>query len=137
MPAQYERTQITNPAFTHQELAKEGSKIGLFVFTIKDFLFWWYLQMPVWYLVSLKRVILVLSDKLSLTLLLQTFSIPWHRDYRALGIVMGYVMRFFVIPMDLLIILLVILVYLFFILVWAALPIISIFFIITSIFTNN
>lgn len=93
--------------------------------------------MPIWFIVSLRKTTEVISDKLSLNLLVETFFVPWHRDNSALGKVIGVVMRLIAIPIALFVDLTVIVGYIAFILLWLALPIMTIFFIISTLFIKN
>lgn len=89
--------------------------------------------MPIWHLRELNRISIVVDDQLSLSFLLKTFFVPWHRDYTFMGITFGIVMRIIYIPIALVIYLTMVLLYLGIILIWLILPIATITFIITSI----
>lgn len=114
-----------------------GTKIDsysmIFLYSFQDFLKWWYIRMPIWHLRELNRISTVVDDQLSLSFLLKTFFVPWHRDYSAMGILFGIMMRILYIPVATAIYLFAILFYIAFILVWLILPIATITFIITSI----
>ena len=114
-----------------------GTKVDpysmIFLYSFQDFLKWWYIKMPIWHLRKLNRLGIVLDDQLSLSLLVRTFFIPWHRDYTAMGIIFGIVMRILYLPIALFIYLLFISIYLSIILIWLILPIATVTFIITSL----
>lgn len=133
-PAQLEKLSKSVPAFRDQRLVNIASTPGLILFTIKDLLYWWYLQMPYYYLISLKRLLLVADDKLSLSALLKTFFVPWKRDYSALGHVMGIIIRIIYLPIGTIVFLFILFSYLLFIAAWLALPVVTVFFIVTTPF---
>lgn len=115
-----------------------GTKIDsyamIFLYSIQDFLRWWYVQMPIWHLRELNRLSTFVDDQVSLSLLFRTFFVPWHRDASLLGVVFGITMRLLYLPIALFIYLLVISVYLVLILAWLLLPIGTLTFILTSLF---
>ncbi|MBD3329281.1 hypothetical protein GF357_02195 [Candidatus Dojkabacteria bacterium] len=132
--AQIEKLSRSIPAFRNRKLISLASTPALLLFTVKDLLYWWYLQMPYYYLISLNRLLLVADDKLSLSALLKTFFLPWKRDYSALGHIMGIIIRIIYLPIGTMIFLSILTVYLLFITAWLALPPITIFFIATTPF---
>lgn len=89
--------------------------------------------MPIWHLRKLARISVVVNDNLSLSLLIQNFFLPWHRDYSMMGYLFGLLIKILYIPIALFIYLNSILVYLIIILVWLLLPIGTLTFIFTSI----
>lgn len=121
-----------NPVFTDADLTRYNSLIKLVIFVIEDFFFWWYIQMPIFYLQKYKRTLEVVNDQLSLTLLARTFLVPWHRDYKFVGYFIGISMRVLYIPIALLIFLLVMSSFAAFILGWILLPLLSVVMIILS-----
>jgi hypothetical protein len=104
-----------------------------FLYSIQDFLRWWYIKMPIWHLRKLNRLSTVVDDNLSLSILLRTFFIPWHRDYSVMGILFGIVMRILYLPIATAIYLVIITFYIFVILLWLFLPIATLTFIISSL----
>jgi hypothetical protein len=101
---------------------------------LNDFLKWWYIQMPIWHLRTLKRVIVVLDDNLSFSLLLRNFFLPWHRDKNILGYIVGISSKLFYLPIALTLILTISTAYLIFIIFWLLLPPSTIVFLIRSFF---
>ena len=89
--------------------------------------------MPIWHLRTLKRILLVLDDNLSFSLLLRNFFLPWHRDPSPMGYLVGIVSKIFYLPIALGIIVAFTLVYIMFILFWLVLPPATIIFLIRSI----
>jgi len=112
---------------------KTDSYSAIFLYFIQDFLRWWYIRMPIWHLRKLARISVVVNDNLSLSLLIQNFFLPWHRDYSMMGYLFGLLIKILYIPIALFIYLNSILVYLIIILVWLLLPIGTLTFIFTSI----
>ena len=134
MPAQLlkPQTKSSNPVFSEKKLTDLNSITRLLSFTIKDFLFWWYYQMPLWYLTSIRRVSTVINDRLSLSLLLKTFFVPWHRDNSFVGYFIGIIMRILYLPVATIIYLTMISTYILFFIFWLIIPLTTIFFIITT-----
>ncbi len=112
---------------------KVDSYAAIFLYSIQDFLRWWYIKMPIWHLRKLNRLSTVVDDNLSLSILLRTFFIPWHRDYSVMGILFGIVMRILYLPIATAIYLVIITFYIFVILLWLFLPIATLTFIISSL----
>jgi len=112
---------------------KVDSYAAVFLYSVQDFLRWWYIKMPIWHLRQLNRLSTVVDDYLSLSILMKTFFIPWHRDYSLMGFLFGIVMRLLYIPMATAIYLLIVISYLLVILIWIILPIATVTFIISSL----
>lgn len=112
---------------------KVDSYSTILLYSFNDFLKWWYVKMPIWHLRELNRISIVVDDQLSLSFLLKTFFVPWHRDYTFMGIVFGIAMRIIYVPIATVIYLTTVLIYLGIILLWLILPIATITFIITSV----
>ena len=106
----------------------------IFLYSLQDFIRWWYVRMPIWHLRELKRISLVVDDQLSISLLLKTFFVPWHRDPSFMGILFGIVMRLFVLPITISMYLAIIIGYIAFIIIWFLLPVATITFIISFLF---
>lgn len=98
----------------------------------RDLLLWWYVSMPVWYVMSLRRVLLIIDDKFSISFLLKNFFIPWHRDYTFVGLFMGIIMKAILIPIGLLVWIIVLCLYLIFLLFWIILPLATVVAIIST-----
>jgi len=111
---------------------KVNSYFEIFINFIRDFLNWWYIQMPIWHLRTLKRLVIVLDDNLSFSLLLKNFFLPWHRDKNILGYMVGIVSKLFYLPIALSIICIAIITYMIFIFFWILLPPSTLVFIIRS-----
>lgn len=103
-----------------------SSLINLTLEYFQDFLHWWYISMPVWYILSLRRILTVINDQYSITLLLSNFFIPWHRDFTFVGFFIGIVMKLLFLPIGISVFLAVLAIYLLFIIIWLLLPIIII-----------
>lgn len=112
---------------------KVDSYAAILLYAIQDFLRWWYIKMPIWHLRQLNRLSTVVDDNLSLSILVKTFFIPWHRDYSLMGFLFGIVMRILYVPIAIAIYLIIVIAYLTIILIWLVLPIATITFIISSL----
>lgn len=123
MAAQNLNGQQTNPVFSDENLSDFTSIPQLLLFSIKDFAYWWYVQMPVWYVMSLRRIATVVDDQLSISLLLRTFLVPWHRDSSFPGYLIGILVRLLYLPIAISILLLCVSGYLAFILFWFLIPV--------------
>lgn len=129
--------KTTSPVFSDENLSTAISFPQLITYTIKDFLKWWYIQMPIWHMMTLRRLSTIIDDKFSISLLIKTFFIPWHRDHTPVGYLIGIVMRILYIPIALFIYLITTLTYILFILFWISIPILTLVFLIISPFTTN
>ena len=109
------------------------SYAAILLYAVQDFLRWWYIKMPIWHLRQLNRLSIVVDDNLSLSVLMKTFFIPWHRDYSLMGFFMGIMMRILYIPIATAIYLIIVISYLLVLLIWLILPIATITFIISSL----
>jgi hypothetical protein len=112
---------------------KVDSYFEIFVNFIKDFLNWWYVQMPIWHLRTLKRIIIILDDNLSFSLLLRNLFLPWHRDKSVLGYMVGILSKLFYLPLAFLIIICTTVTYILFIFFWLLLPLGTLVFTISSL----
>lgn len=112
-------------AYSSNKITQNPSTSKLLVNYINDLASWWFVSMPVYMLRSLARLNQVLNDKLSILLLLETFFVPWKRDYKLIGRFMGVIMRIIYIPIALLVVLIINLAYISAILIWLILPIIT------------
>ncbi|MDD2269968.1 MAG: hypothetical protein PHG60_00030 [Candidatus Dojkabacteria bacterium] len=111
---------------------KVNSYFEILIDFLKDFFSWWYIQMPIWHLRTLRRVVVILDDNLSFTLLLRHFFLPWHRDRNILGYLVGIVSKLFYLPIAFGIICAAIFTYILFIFFWLLLPPSTFLFIIRS-----
>ena len=112
---------------------KVDSYAAVLLYSVQDFLRWWYVKMPIWHLRQLNRLSIVVDDYLSLSILFKTFLIPWHRDYSLMGFLFGIAMRLMYLPIASAIYIVIVTFYLFVILFWLMLPVATITFIISSI----
>jgi hypothetical protein len=88
--------------------------------------------MPIWHIRMIRRIVTVLDDNLSFSLLLKNFFLPWHRDRNIMGYIVGIVSKLVYLPIALLIITTTIIVYLLFFFFWLLLPPSTLVFIIRS-----
>ncbi len=127
-------TKSTNPVFTDVDLASTPNFLNYLAFWIKDLLFWWYVQMPIYYLKKLERVSIIALDQLSIIVLLRNFFLPWKRHKAVVGYFIGIITKLIYLPIALTLYLATILLYALFILSWLLLPLIAIFFTFISLF---
>jgi hypothetical protein len=106
----------------------------ILVYSFQNFLRWWYVKMPIWHLKRLARLSVVVDDQFSISLLLSNFFIPWHRDYSLIGIFFGIVMKLLYLPIAITIYLISVSFYFSIIVIWLGLPIVTLTFILTSLF---
>lgn len=111
---------------------KVNSYFEFFINFLQNFLNWWYVQMPIWHLRTLRRIIIVLDDNLSFSLLLTHFFLPWHRDKNALGYLVGITSKIVYLPVAFAIITIAVITYILFIFFWLLLPPSTLVFIIRS-----
>ena len=111
---------------------KVNSYFEIFISYTQNFFLWWYIQMPIWHLRALRRVVVVLDDNLSFSLLLRNFFLPWHRDRNIMGYLVGILSKFFYLPIAFAIIAGTVITYILFLLLWLLLPPSTIIFIIRS-----
>ncbi len=123
-----------NPVFTDTDLASTPNFLNYLSFLIKDLLFWWYVQMPIYYLKKLNRVSIVVSDQLSIPILIRYFFIPWKRHHAAVGYFIGITTKLLYLPIAILIYLIAISIYSTLILGWLFIPLVAIFFTLISLF---
>lgn len=127
------KKQKTSPDQQSLDEIKINTYPQTFGIWIKEFLTWWYVQMPIWHLRTLKRLLIVIDDNLSITLLFQHFFLPWHRDKQIIGYVFGIIIKVIYLPIAITIFVLGLLLYLIFILVWLVIPPGSIYFLIYTL----
>ncbi|HEQ65398.1 MAG TPA: hypothetical protein ENN64_01030 [bacterium] len=120
------------PIYSEKRFVNITSFFSMITYTVTDFLYWWYFKAPIRTLRSLQRILLIVDDNFSISLLMKTFFIPWKRDYSTLGRVMGIIVRLLYLPIAIIIYFLVIILYLLYLVIWLALPIISIIFLLLT-----
>ena len=111
---------------------KVNSYFEIFINFLNDFLRWWYIQMPIWHIRMIRRIVLVLDDNLSFSLLLKNFFLPWHRDRNIMGYFVGIISKLVYLPIAFSIIITAIIVYTLFFFFWLLLPPSTLVFIIRS-----
>lgn len=114
---------------------KIDNHLVVFTQSLKDFLNWWYVKMPLWHIRMLVRISTFIDDNTSISLLIRNFFLPWHRDYSAIGYTFGIIMKLLYLPLAIFAYLIGISIYLAIILIWLLLPPATIFFIFRSILT--
>jgi hypothetical protein len=107
----------------------------ILIFSVRDFLSWWYLKMSLWHLKMLGRIIVIVDDNLSISLLIKNFFLPWRRDYSFIGYIFGILIKLIYLPISMFPLLLLTCLYICIIIGWLALPIATTFFIFNSILT--
>ncbi|MDD4381984.1 MAG: hypothetical protein PHE21_01395 [Candidatus Dojkabacteria bacterium] len=121
---------------TGQQLLAEtkiDSYLMIAIYTIQDFLKWWYVKMSMWHLRKLKRFSIVLNDQLSILLLLKNFFLPWRRDASLIGYFFGILIKLLFLPITISIYIISMLIYIIIILGWLILPVGTLTFILISI----
>jgi hypothetical protein len=101
---------------------KVNSYSEIFIYFLKDFFQWWYIQMPIWHLRTLRRIVVFLDDNLSFSLLLSNFFVPWHRDRNVMGYLVGIVSKIVFLPISFVLIAVSTITYIMFIFFWLLLP---------------
>ncbi|MCD4756214.1 hypothetical protein K8R20_01190 [bacterium] len=113
---------------------KVNSYFEILLTFLNNFLKWWYIQMPIWHLRTLKRLAIVLDDNLSLSLLIRNFFLPWHRDKNLLGYVVGITSKALYLPIAITLLLTITLTYTLFLFFWLLLPPTALLFTLRSFF---
>ncbi len=126
--------QATNPVFADVDLNKIPNVSKLIIFSIKDFLNWWYIQMPIYYLTKLERISMVVLDQLSIIVLLTNFFVPWKRDKTVVGYFIGILVKLLYLPIAIPLYITTILIYAMLIVAWLLLPPTTLLFILISLF---
>ncbi len=127
-------TRESNPIFTDVNLNATSRVSNLIIFTIKDFFYWWYIQMPVFYLRRLERISIVISDQLSIAILFKKFFTPWKRHKSLIGYFIGILVKLCYLPIAIPLYLLIISTYIILVIAWLLLPPTTIIFIFISLF---
>lgn len=118
----------TNSVFTDsagQQLIRDvepDSYVEVFWYFIRDFFSWWYIEMPVRYLRTLNRIMVVLNDQLSITLIITNFFLPWRRHNSFAGYFFGISIKLIYLPFAICAFLLGTTLYLAFIIFWLLIP---------------
>ncbi len=126
-------TKESHPIFTDVNLTTGPNITNIAIFFVKDFLYWWYIQMPIFYLNKLERLSIVISDNLSILILLKNFFLPWKRHKSAVGYFMGITTKLFYLPIAIAIYLVIITGYIITIIAWLFLPPTAILFVLISL----
>ena len=93
--------------------------------------------MPYRYIKYFIRTLVVIDDKFSITLLIKTFGVPWHRHQVLVGYFMGIAVRIIYLPIAIFVWLLIAIGYLIFVLAWLVTPIIAVVFIFLTPFIKG
>ena len=91
--------------------------------------------MPTWYMGFIRRMAVLLDDTFSISLLMKTFFVPFHRDRSWVGRGFGIAIRIVYIPLASFISLVILALLIAITVFWALLPIISIYSLIKAPFT--
>ena len=129
-------TQESNPIFSQEDLSSTHNILSYISFSIKDLLYWWYIQMPIFYIQKLSRVSTVVSDQLSLSILIRHFFLPWKRHRAAVGYFIGITTKLLYLPIAISIYLASMLTFLGLILLWVFIPLMAVFFTLISLFSK-
>lgn len=119
----------TNSVFTDntgQQIIRDvepDSYFEVFLHSIKDFFSWWYVEMPVRYLRTWNRIMAVLNDQLSITLILSNFFLPWRRHNSFAGYFFGISIKIIYLPFAVCAFILASTLYLAFIIFWILIPV--------------
>lgn len=100
--------------------------------TFTDFLYWWYIQMPLFIILTIRRTHVVLNDKLSIGMLIKNFFTPWQRRYNLTYVIIGVIMKATYLPFAIAGYLIVILTQVLLLVTWLALPILTLVFLVLT-----
>ncbi len=129
-------TQDSNPIFSQEDLSSTPNIFSYISFSIKDLLYWWYIQMPIFYIQKLNRISVVVSDQLSLTILIKHFFVPWKRHRAAVGYFIGITTKLLYLPIACFLYLFTMLISCALLLFWILIPLMSVFFTLISLFSK-
>jgi hypothetical protein len=124
------------PIFTDRGFVPSTNIFSYFSFTIRDLLYWWYIQMPILHLKKLNRISTVVSDQLSMRILFQNFFLPWKRHKSVVGYFIGITLKIVYFPIAIAIYTSAMILYLTFMLFWLLIPILAFFFTLISLILN-
>ena len=82
--------------------------------------------MPTWYIGLIYRVAILCDDTFSISLLIKTFFVPFHRDKSWIGHGFGVAIRLVYLPLVIILTAFILLILISITVLWALLPIISI-----------
>lgn len=111
---------------TGQQIIKDvepDSYIEIFLYSIKDFFSWWYVEMPIKYFRTWNRIMVILNDQLSITVILSNLLLPWRRHRSFAGYFFGISIKLIYLPFAIIAFLLGSSLYLAFIIFWILVPI--------------
>jgi len=111
---------------TGQQIIKdvEADKyIEIFLYSLRDFFSWWYIEMPIRHFRTWYRIMVILNDQLSITLLLRHFFLPWRRHNSFAGYFFGITIKLIYLPIAIFAFLLGSSLYFAFIIFWILIPI--------------
>jgi len=127
--------QETGPLFKEQtDIAITST--SLLLENIKDFFYWWYIQMPIYYILSIRRIHIVLMDILSIKLLLKNFLTPWQRKYTFINLSLGIIMKIIYLPIAISLYTLIIVSASLLFILWILLPLLTIVFLVLTPITS-
>jgi hypothetical protein len=133
--SQLQSVEETGPLFQeHTNIAITQN--SLLLENIKDFFYWWYIQMPLYYLLSIKRINIVLVDLFSLKLLIRNFFTPWQRKYTPQNIFLGITMKIIYLPIAIIIYSVISVTTFILFLLWILLPLLTILFLVLTPITS-
>ncbi|MFA5622954.1 MAG: hypothetical protein WC981_01870 [Candidatus Dojkabacteria bacterium] len=115
--------------------SKVDNLFVIFTYTSKEFMYWWYVRMPLWHLRMLARISTFVDDNFSISLLIKNFFVPWHRENSFIGYTYGILIKLIYLPIAIVAYILVCTVYFLILLLWLMLPPATVFFILRSIFS--
>ncbi len=99
----------------------------------KEFFVWWYVIAPIGKIHRFSRMMLVIDDKLSISLLARTFFVPWHSDKSFVGYLVALIIRIIYLPIALSVYLTVAVAYVLLMILWFLLPFLPITMIILTL----
>jgi len=122
----------------HQKTPSATRPVIITSQTITDevtaFFRWWYIEIPIWYVGVIQRIAVICDNTLSISLLLKTFFISWHRDKSWIGHLFGITTRLLYLPVALLITIAVLGFLILVAVTWALVPPLATYFIIRTPF---
>lgn len=126
-------TKASNPIFSDEEFSDTPNIFSYISFSIKDLIYWWYVQMPIFYLKRLGRFSTIVADQFSIEILIRHFFLPWKRHKAAVGYFIGITTKLMYLPIAISFYLAVMALYISFIILWILIPPIAIFFTVISL----
>ena len=129
-------TKDSNPIFSDEDFSSTPNIFSYISFSSKDLLYWWYIQMPIFYLKRLGRISTIVSDQLSIGVLIKYFFLPWKRHRAVVGYFIGITTKLFYLPFAISIYLVTMIVCFAFLVFWILIPIMAVFFTLISLFAK-